>query len=422
MTITAQQKIFSASEWEAARASSSSLTPPWDQGVQAVLSAPFELSLVTGAMDAFAVGRYHRLPGAEAAFVAAVEDAQGQVHLCLPVQFEEIVSLLDSLLDFDGPAASLPIDQTLDPAELTVILALADLLKERQLEAALARQPLLPRPVTPGDLVACLEKGRGSQDQRWWMALADLLIPFPLEADAAALEGAMARLVERKVLQAEHLPGPEGGELVGSLLVPLSAACVTFLGGSREAQPLAVDSVVAIRTATCFWTLLFEVAEGQARVRMVAVQAMQLLAHLEELYATYLADFPWPEVEPVPPPAPAPAASAAPLCPHCQSPNHEGAQFCSHCGKSMAPPQVPCPRCQAPMLGGARFCASCGAERPVAESLECPTCHNPLSPGQRFCSHCGGSLDQAPPPPHSCACGRVLAPEAKFCPGCGKPV
>lgn len=394
------QTTFAAPEWEAIAAGTRPVEPAWQDSVRAVTSSPVEIVLLTGAMDTFALGRYHRMPGTTETFVSAVEDAQGSVHLTGPVAFSELISLLDSLLDFDGPAADVQADLELEPAELSCLLALADVLKERQLRAALERKPMEPQPVEPADLVAQLTTA--SEDSRWWVPAARLLLPCPLETDPERLASARQALQARGLLSPIGLPGPAAGELVGSLLMPLSAACVTFLGGAPGSAPQAVDTVVAIRTATAFWTLLFSAQEGQLRVRVIASQAFQLLVHLEELRETYLRDFPF-----------------GPACPHCQTPNRPEATFCSHCGQSMAGPA--CPQCGAALLGGAKFCAQCGHGRPE-EHPQCPRCHAELQPEQRFCSQCGAAAGEPPAAHRTCACGRELAPEARFCPGCGKPV
>ncbi len=395
------QTTLTRTDWEALLAGSKTPDPAWADALQAVTSAPFELVVLAGAMGNFALGRYHRLPAGE--LVAAVEDAEGSVHLTGPVKFEEIVSLLDAVLDFDGASAGVTCDLELDAEELSCILALVDVLKERQLRAALAREPMAPAPVSAAELTAQLTRA-ANEDPLWWVPCGRLLFPFPLAT--GELASAQQRLRARGVLNDQGLPGPAGAELIGSLLMPLSAASITFLGGVRAEAPQAVDAQVAVRTATAFWTFLARVESGQPRVRVVAGQAMQLLVHLDELYTTYTRDFPY-------------VAQGRP-CPHCQTLNPTGAGFCAHCGQSMAPPA--CPSCGAALPGGARFCAACGAGRPAAPAPECARCHQPLAPDQKFCGSCGAPVAAAPPPPRTCACGRALAPESRFCPGCGQKV
>jgi hypothetical protein len=52
------------------------------------------------------------------------------------------------------------------------------------------------------------------------------------------------------------------------------------------------------------------------------------------------------------------------ICPHCQTPNDQGGNFCMKCGKSLAPqePQkVFCPVCHAEANSLATFCTQCGS-------------------------------------------------------------
>lgn len=63
---------------------------------------------------------------------------------------------------------------------------------------------------------------------------------------------------------------------------------------------------------------------------------------------------------------------------------------------------------------------------------QCAGCGTALAPDSRFCSGCGRPAyaaplpgAQAPPAQRRCpnpVCGRVLAPDKRFCPGCGTPV
>jgi ribosomal protein L40E len=76
------------------------------------------------------------------------------------------------------------------------------------------------------------------------------------------------------------------------------------------------------------------------------------------------------------------------VCPSCNTPNEDSAQFCINCGTPLvAPPQpegaVACPSCGAANPPDAQFCVKCGTplnaavipgnEQPAAESVEAPS-------------------------------------------------
>jgi len=90
------------------------------------------------------------------------------------------------------------------------------------------------------------------------------------------------------------------------------------------------------------------------------------------------------------PAAPAPAVMVA--CPGCNTPNPQGAKFCTNCGASVAAPTTrPCPGCRAAVALDAKFCASCGLN--LVGKKVCSQCQAELSPGAKFCSGCGAKLD-----------------------------
>jgi membrane protease subunit (stomatin/prohibitin family) len=85
------------------------------------------------------------------------------------------------------------------------------------------------------------------------------------------------------------------------------------------------------------------------------------------------------------------------------------------------PPTAQCPQCRAIVPAEARFCPGCG--RPLAgsgpvPSKPCPKCGRPLeNPGAKFCPHCGEALVR-----RCGACQAELAEAVTFCPQCGAKV
>lgn len=105
----------------------------------------------------------------------------------------------------------------------------------------------------------------------------------------------------------------------------------------------------------------------------------------------------------------------------------------------------PCQACHAARAAGARFCPQCGGclVAPTAKTeAAAPDCTPLANPGPATASpisdvpKAGSSSVAAPPAPPvmagsgrfetgsaaTCACGRILPEDPRFCPGCGLPV
>lgn len=77
------------------------------------------------------------------------------------------------------------------------------------------------------------------------------------------------------------------------------------------------------------------------------------------------------------------------LCPKCNTPNIQGAKFCTNCGSPIIV-SVKCPHCQADAPAGAKFCPNCGKE--IGAAPKCPQCQGDVMPGAKFCPNCGAKL------------------------------
>ena len=75
-----------------------------------------------------------------------------------------------------------------------------------------------------------------------------------------------------------------------------------------------------------------------------------------------------------------------------------------------------CKKCGAKLPANAKFCFECGTRVEQDEMIVCPNCKEPTPKG-KFCLHCGFRIMAVCP-----HCGASLAPNAKFCPECGKKV
>lgn len=79
-----------------------------------------------------------------------------------------------------------------------------------------------------------------------------------------------------------------------------------------------------------------------------------------------------------------------------------------------APATVACAACNAQMAPNAKFCPACGKPNTPAAAATCVSCGKPMAAGQKFCPECGA------PQTRSCPqCKASIAPNAKFCPECG---
>ncbi|MFH0925521.1 MAG: SPFH domain-containing protein [bacterium] len=76
------------------------------------------------------------------------------------------------------------------------------------------------------------------------------------------------------------------------------------------------------------------------------------------------------------------------ICPKCQTPNSQGAAFCSTCGNRLQPEEVLCVKCQKQIKKGAKFCSFCGA----AQERVCPKCKEKVEQDTKFCDKCGEML------------------------------
>ena len=103
-------------------------------------------------------------------------------------------------------------------------------------------------------------------------------------------------------------------------------------------------------------------------------------------------------------------------------------RFCRGCGKDVeaivkaalargegGPPGGLLCACGAPLAADTKFCGECG--RPVAPAE--PQASSGPSSATGAVSR---AAEDTPPEPRRCECGASLAPAAKFCPGCGRPV
>ena len=72
--------------------------------------------------------------------------------------------------------------------------------------------------------------------------------------------------------------------------------------------------------------------------------------------------------------------------------------------------------CGAVLAPDAKFCAECGAKVVKPQGNVCPQCGSPVAPGAKFCMECGCKLAKAT---HCPECGAELTPGAKFCMECG---
>lgn len=75
--------------------------------------------------------------------------------------------------------------------------------------------------------------------------------------------------------------------------------------------------------------------------------------------------------------------------------------------------QAKCSACGTILSPGARFCPGCGAK----QGATCPKCGGEIAPGAKFCPNCGANL--APATNNCPNCGNELPVGAKFCDKCG---
>jgi hypothetical protein len=70
-------------------------------------------------------------------------------------------------------------------------------------------------------------------------------------------------------------------------------------------------------------------------------------------------------------------------CPHCQSENREGAEFCRECGQSLRQ-ELACPQCGHANIQGSKFCDKCG--HPLLENAPAilPSPHPTSLAGGRY--------------------------------------
>jgi membrane protease subunit (stomatin/prohibitin family) len=91
-------------------------------------------------------------------------------------------------------------------------------------------------------------------------------------------------------------------------------------------------------------------------------------------------------------------------------------------GASSHPQQNPagslqCSACGESMAPDARFCPHCG--RPRTKTRTCIQCGTPLAPDARFCSSCGHAVTRKPEPKCCARCGAENQAESRFCHHCG---
>jgi hypothetical protein len=107
-----------------------------------------------------------------------------------------------------------------------------------------------------------------------------------------------------------------------------------------------------------------------------------------------------------PPKKPAPSAPRIQRCPACQARVSSGSRFCPKCGIEIAEVSVTETRSPTKLEHGP---ASTEPQQSDVEQMRLPLV-GPLAP-----------LEKTSPRP-ICACGRQLAPDARFCDGCGTRV
>lgn len=293
------QRIFAADEWSkietAVRegAQPKQIDDEWLKAIHSILFSKLEILCIGGAMEHFAVSRYHLLDNeedAEATWVSALSAADGTVQASYPHIFGDMVGLLDGLIDFDGPAAPLQCSFKATPGEVSVLLALADVLRSQYLQSFLERRAFAARAITEEEITQTLRQGLSSQDTRWWVTCGAILFPFSLIIDSGEIKDSLDLLCEQQLIKRENdgfLP-LSCGDFLASLLTPLSAFSLTVMAKSQEALPFAMDTVIGVRTATTFWTLNFSHDENGPLVHVVSSQALMLLTYLYELIDHYL--------------------------------------------------------------------------------------------------------------------------------------
>lgn len=354
------RKTFTAEEWQKLEAGLRSGTEQgqpdkrWQEAFDAIVFSPVELLCITGAMESFAVGRYHLLRGkhdSDQVWVSAVSDSNGSVHISFPHAFTEIVSLLDGLLDFDGASAPLDDSFEIDAHELGILFAFADSLKAQQLQALLHREAYKVSPVTFEQLGDSMHQGLHVQDFRWWVTTGAVLSPFPLNMDAPTAREAVERLCQKKLLKhsgAGFLPDG-AGNFVGSLLMPLSAASLSLMNRTADGMPCGIDNVIAIRTSTAFWVLNLIPSPAGPAIHVVSSPAMLLLSYIDKLVECYKQEV-----------------------------------FSQHAGK-----------------GGEALTQKTQARQSTpdaCDSIVCPTCRKTLNADVKFCSYCGHKMEATPAP------------------------
>ncbi len=92
------------------------------------------------------------------------------------------------------------------------------------------------------------------------------------------------------------------------------------------------------------------------------------------------------------PPSPSAAQPEKVNCPHCQALIQSNAKFCGACGKAVQTPKFSCISCQAEIKVDANFCGQCGTKQ-VTEKT-CGKCGKINAPDAKFCDDCGESLQQ----------------------------
>ncbi len=413
------------------------ITSPWQKAFKALSASPFEILLISGAFEQFAVARYYSDPfESGTSFVSAVADRRGTIHFSFPYRIDDIAGLLHGLLDFYGPSAALPIQFGLDFDEFSVLAGFVDAVKTQSIESLQERTPFKVRPVGLEELSVIIEKGLTHNDFRWWVTACQSLAPRPLTVDAIKLGRALQRMVEKKLLSTQnggYLPSDDGGVLISSLLSPLSFATLSFIGRSPDGT-LTLDFVTAVRTATVFWVFNFtDFNDETGKVSVVSSFSMNFFTYITELYEKYRERFKTALI----------SADTAPMakgkgltCSQCGIDVSETARFCPNCAApliSQSQPQLPvdrCSRCGEEIEKGLKFCSNCGtpAEQPdkkVTMKMPCPGCGAMLDSSANFCPGCGKKLDGSPQKavqqksPACGKCGTVLAMNARFCRHCG---
>jgi hypothetical protein len=264
--------------------------PRLSEAFKALFFAPVEIRCAAGAMDAFAVERYNLMggrAGQEPSLVLIQPDRQGTLQVSFPHALSELTEFLHNGLDFGSPASVLQSSFDIDLQELAVLFAVADALKTQQLKSLLQRRPFAGVPVTFEELGEVVHAGLQVQDCRWWVTAGSILSPYPLTMDAVTARSAIERLCARRLL-ANNGAGffPEGcADFVNSLLMPRSAACLSFRKAGSEGG--RSDTVMAIRTSSFFWTLNYGVHGEGPTVHVAACQALSFLNQLDELYGSY---------------------------------------------------------------------------------------------------------------------------------------